>query len=246
MPQQNPILSKGRYDVRRASTPGDIAIARALRRRCFALSGPDADRYDDTSLHMLVENRQTGAVVCCFRLCVLDKCVDTKDSYSAQFYDLEPLLSRGGRLVEMGRFCIDPELQDADVLRAAWGALTAFVDDVGARMLIGCSSFAGTDPGRYRDAFSELAARYLAPSDWQVKTTSPCAVCYAEDYAHRHDVARALLQMPSLLRSYLSMGGRVSDHAVIDREMNTLHVFTGLEIAAIPEKRKRLLRALTR
>jgi len=31
---------------------------------------------------------------------------------------------------------------------------------------------------------------------------------------------------------------------VIDPVMNTLHVFTGLEIAKIPPARKRLLRAL--
>jgi len=51
-------------------------------------------------------------------------------------------------------------------------------------------------------------------------------------------------QIPPLLRSYLAMGGWVSDHAVIDRQMNTLHVFTGLEIAAIPPNRARLLRTL--
>ncbi len=50
--------------------------------------------------------------------------------------------------------------------------------------------------------------------------------------------------MPPLLRSYLLMGGWVSDHAVVDRQMNTLHVFTGLEISAIPAARKRLLRAV--
>jgi putative hemolysin len=51
-------------------------------------------------------------------------------------------------------------------------------------------------------------------------------------------------QMPPLLKTYLMMGGWVSDHAVIDRQMNTLHVFTGVEIVAIPETRKRLLRAV--
>jgi hypothetical protein len=40
------------------------------------------------------------------------------------------------------------------------------------------------------------------------------------------------------------MGGWVSDHAVIDAEMATLHVFTGVEITTIPPARKRLLRAL--
>ena len=50
--------------------------------------------------------------------------------------------------------------------------------------------------------------------------------------------------MPPLLRTYLMMGGWVSDHAVIDRQMGTLHVFTGVEIRAIPAARQRLLRAL--
>ena len=59
----------------------------------------------------------------------------------------------------------------------------------------------------------------------------------------RPDLRRASELMPPLLRTYLLMGGWVSDHAVVDRAMNTLHVFTGLEIAAIPEARKRLLRA---
>jgi len=48
--------------------------------------------------------------------------------------------------------------------------------------------------------------------------------------------------MPPLLRSYLAMGGWVSDHAVIVNELNTLHVFTGVEIARMPAGRARLLR----
>ena len=40
------------------------------------------------------------------------------------------------------------------------------------------------------------------------------------------------------------MGGWVSDHAVIDAEMNTLHVFTGVEVNNIPETRKKLLRSV--
>jgi hypothetical protein len=40
------------------------------------------------------------------------------------------------------------------------------------------------------------------------------------------------------------MGGWVSDHAVVDRQLNTMHVFTGVEIGMIPGARKRLLRAV--
>ena len=58
------------------------------------------------------------------------------------------------------------------------------------------------------------------------------------------DPKQALAQMPPLLRTYLGMGGWVSDHAVIDTQMNTLHVFTGLEIAKIPASRAQALRAV--
>ena len=52
----------------------------------------------------------------------------------------------------------------------------------------------------------------------------------------------ALRGMPPLLRTYLVMGGWVSDHAVIDNELNTLHVFTGVEIARVPRARAQVLR----
>ncbi|MBT4567722.1 MAG: ornithine-acyl-ACP acyltransferase, partial [Marinovum sp.] len=59
------------------------------------------------------------------------------------------------------------------------------------------------------------------------------------------DMRQALRRMPPLLRSYLMMGGWVSDHAVVDSQLNTLHVFTGIEIRSMPAARKRLLRALS-
>jgi putative hemolysin len=55
---------------------------------------------------------------------------------------------------------------------------------------------------------------------------------------------QALTALPPLLRLYLGIGGWVSDHAVIDRAMDTLHVFTAVEIAAIPPARQGLLRAV--
>jgi putative hemolysin len=57
------------------------------------------------------------------------------------------------------------------------------------------------------------------------------------------DERKAMQRMPPLLRTYLRMGGWVSDHAVVDCRMNTLHVFTAVEIDAIPPMRKRFLRA---
>jgi putative hemolysin len=144
----------------------------------------------------------------------------------------------------MGRFCIHPEWRDADILRVAWGAMTAYVDKAGIKMLFGCSSFHGTDAREYSDAFAMLKARHLAPTRFLPRVKAPNVFRFAARLRRKPDARKAMLKMPPLLRTYLVMGGWVSDHAVVDRDLNTLHVFTGLEIAAIPPARKRLLRAV--
>jgi ABC-type multidrug transport system fused ATPase/permease subunit len=101
-------------------------------------------------------------------------------------------------------------------------------------MLFGCSSFRGTDAQRYLDAFAMLKERHLAPALAAAGQGARRLPLRPADSRRKPDATRAMLTMPPLLRSYLAMGGWVSDHAVVDRDLNTLHVFTGLEIRAIP------------
>lgn len=236
-------LSKGKYTVRRAEGAADMAAAFALRARCFGVEGGAVDAFDDTSAHVLVEHSQTGALVATFRMGLLDG-AQILDSYAGQYYDLGALTTYQGAMLELGRFCIDSAHLDPDILRIAWAALTAYVDDRAVGFLFGCASFAGTDAAPYLDAFALLKARHLAPVCWAPRVMSPEVYEYAIELGAKPDIKRANAAMPPLLRTYLMMGGWVSDHAVVDRDMGTLHVFTGLEIGAIPPARKRLLRAL--
>ena len=111
-------------------------------------------------------------------------------------------------------------------------------------MLFGCASFHGTEAAQYRDAFAMLRARHVAPKRWLPKVKAPRVFRFSRLAQYLPDAKEAMRRMPPLLRTYLLMGGWVSDHAVVDGQMNTLHVFTGLEIAAIPPARARLLRAV--
>lgn len=248
------IIARGRYRARFAATPEDVARAQRLRYRAFiAARRPghapeedprDADPFDNVCRHVLVERLEDGRLVCCFRLLHLEGGEQIGRSYSAQYYDLDRLRAFDGPMVEMGRFCIDPEIGDPDVLRLAWAAVTRHVDEAGVRMLFGCSSFAGTEAEGYMDAFALLQERHIAPRRWLPRVKAPRIFPFSRILGGRAaDRGRAMRTLPPLLRSYLVMGGWVSDHAVVDREMDTLHVFTGLEIAAIPPERARLLRA---
>ena len=237
-------LTRGRYSARLAETPEDLCAALQLRTRAFQTDTPDGDDFDAACAHVLIEDINTAKVVCCFRMLMLEGGCELTSSYSAQFYDLQALQDFPDRMVELGRFCMDPSHQDPDILRIAWGAMTAFVDENRVEMLFGCSSFAGTETTQYLDAFAMLKARHLAPKRWLPRVKAPDVFRYAARLRRKPDAKKAMSRMPPLLKTYLLMGGWVSDHAVVDRQMNTLHVFTGVEIGAIPDARKRLLRSV--
>lgn len=236
-------LQKGRYTVRPAQSAADLTASLTLRARAFGAVGGISDRFDESAQHVLVLAQDSGKAVATFRMSLLAG-AQIDQSYAAQYYDLAKLTAFDGPMLELGRFCIDPALPDPDILRIAWAALTSYVDATGVRLLFGCSSFAGTDPADYLDAFALLKARYLAPKRWAPAVKAPDVFRYAARLDHAPDIKRANAAMPPLLRTYLMMGGWVSDHAVVDHTMGTLHVFTGLEIEAIPPARKTLLRAL--
>ncbi|PLL13302.1 ornithine-acyl-ACP acyltransferase [Tabrizicola sp. TH137] len=233
-------FSKGRYRVRWAEGTADLRAAQRLRHHAFrGTAGLDADAFDAQCDHLLIETAAGGDLVGTCRLQLLSDGAELGRTYTGQFYDLSAFREISGPFLEVGRFCMAAGGRDPDALRLAWAALTRRVDAERVALLFGCSSFPGTDPAPYADAFAALAARHLAPERlrpgrkaFETINLSPAP----------HEARRAMVQMPPLLRSYLAMGGWVSDHAVVDRDLGTLHVCTGVEIAAVPPARARLLR----
>lgn len=237
--------NRGRHRARLARSAADAQAAQKLRAEVFRgvpVVGADADRFDAEAEHILVEDTRTGQLVCCFRLLRFESGAEIARSYSAQFYDLAGLARQRGPMLEMGRFCVAPGVASTDVLRVAWGALAGYIDTHRVAFVFGCSSFGGTEADRYLDAFALLRERHLAPGRWLPRVKAPDVFRFARQLRlRRPDLRAATRAMPPLLRTYLAMGGRVSDHAVIDRDLGTLHVFTGLEIGTVPPGRAHLL-----
>lgn len=240
-------FSKGRYAARMAVTEADLDRVLSLRALVFR-GVPDAtadrDALDAGCAHVMVEEVASGRLVCTFRLLSLSNGRELNISYAAQHYDLTSLSAYPSPMVEMGRFCVAPDMHDPDILRTAWAAITRHVGDLGVGLLFGCSSFPGTEPQAYLDAFAMLHDRHLAPRRWLPRVKAPRVFRFGPALSGvRRDPLRAQRAMPPLLRTYLMMGGWVSDHAVVDDDLGTLHVFTGVEVGKVPESRARLLRA---
>lgn len=238
-------LRKGCFIAREAMDACDIERARELRQSRFDLSHSDHDPYDDHCTHVVIEDARSGALVGTFRYAVMFGENLAQQAYSAQFYGLDKIAQHASKVLEIGRFCMTSDVLDTDILRVAWGALTKVVDAENIDHMVGCSSFDGIDPTPYVPALSLLAKRHLAQA--QIAATPKAAeiIAYGAALAGRDVDARgAMHSMPPLLKTYLGMGGRVSDHAVVDRDMKTFHVFTSVEIAKIPPARARALRAV--
>ena len=141
-------------------------------------------------------------------------------------------------MLEVGRFCIDASYAPQDAVRLAWGSLAQVVKACRIEMLFGCSSFDGISSGPHQAGFHVLNARHVAPPEWRPGIGASEIIRFDHLPCSAADPRAGWAALPPLLRSYLAMGGWVSDHAVVDRTMNTLHVFTGLEVAKVPLKRR--------
>ena len=130
-----------------------------------------------------------------------------------------------------------------DVLRLAWGAMTRVVDEGQAGLVVGCSSVRGAGWEAHRAGLALLAAEFVGPADHRPgrKAAEVVELGWAGPVGDRR---ASLAGLPPLLRTYLGMGGWVSDHAVVDRELDTLHVFTCVEVDRIPAARVASLRAV--
>jgi putative hemolysin len=239
-------MQTGGLVARLAEGPADLVRAQELRHLLFraarglsAPGGREVDRFDDLCQHVLIEDG-SGRLLGGFRAFILPA-QRLGESYSAQFYDLTPLSIQPGPMMELGRFCTHPEASDPDVLRLALAAITRLVETAGVTLMFGCTSFPGADPARHASALAHLGQHHLAPAGQGPGRGGAASVTLPK---HAGDMGRTPVALPPLLRSYLALGGWVSDHAVIDPDLDTLHVFTAVEVARIPPARLRSLRAL--
>jgi putative hemolysin len=229
--------------ARLAESPTDMARIMAFRSAAFPRdSGTEEDAQDALSFHVMVEGED--GLLAYFRSMLFGWGAGLEQGYSAQFYDVAPLAGYARPVAEMGRFCVAPGGVHPDVLRLAWGAMTRLVDEGQAGLLVGCTSFRGADWEAHRPGLALLAAEFLGPADHRPGRKAAEIVDFPACAGPLTDRRAGLAALPPLLRTYLGMGGWVSDHAVADRVLNTLHVFTCVEVDNVPPARAASLRAV--
>jgi len=229
--------------ARLAQGAADRGRVMDLRRAAFPrVAGEEEDAQDALSAHVMVEGE--GRVLASFRVMLFGWGAGLEQGYAARFYDVGPLAGYAKPIAEMGRFCVAPGGVHPDVLRLAWGAMTRLVDEGQAGLIVGCSSFRGADWRLHRSGLALLAEGFIGPAEHLPGRKAAEVVDYPALVGPVVDRRASLAGLPPLLRTYLGMGGWVSDHAVADRDLDTLHVFTCVEVDRVPPARAASLRAV--
>jgi len=247
-----PEVRAGNLGVRLASTPAEIDAVEALRYRVFygemgaepdaatARTGRDRDRFDAIADHLLVVDHAIGSgaegVVGTYRLIQHDAAKRLGGFYSASEYDISPILNFPGRIMELGRSCVDVAYRHGAAMQLLWRGIAAYVFHYQIDLMFGCASLPGTDPDAVAMELTYLYLNHLAPPALRPRALPHRFVEMRRLRPEMLDPKRALALLPPLVKGYLRLGGFVGDGAVIDRQFNTTDVAVVVKTDLVTDK----------
>ncbi len=170
-----------------------------------------------------------------YRLLRQDRANAHDGFYSAQEYDIAPMLARhaGKNFLELGRSCVLARYRSKRTLELLWRGIWAYVKHHRIDVLFGCASLDGTNPLAHAAGLSFLSHFAPASDEWCVRALPERHVPMQMIAPDSVDKRRALASLPPLIKGYLRCGAKIGDGAVIDRQFGTTDVFVVMPVAEL-------------
>jgi putative hemolysin len=156
--------------------------------------------------------------------------------YSADEYELGPVLAFPGQVIELGRSCVDAAYRKSAVMQLLWRGIAAYVFRHRIGLMFGCASLHGTDPDALAAELTYLHAHHLAPPELRMRAVASRYVEMRRTDPAAISPLRALAALPPLIKGYLRLGGFVGDGAVIDSQFNTIDVAIVVKTDLVTDK----------
>ncbi len=209
-------LRGGHLGVRIATSEAEIDAVQALRWRVFyeemkaepseaaLASRRDVDAFDAVADHLLVVDHAIGpgpeGVVGTYRLIQQDAAEQIGRFYSDEEYDLGPLVSFGGKLLELGRSCVAMEYRGRAVMQLMWRGIAAYVFRHQIDLMFGCASLPSTNPDDWAAELTYLYENHLAPPALRPRALPDRYVEMCRMDPEDLDMRRALATLPPLIK----------------------------------------------
>lgn len=236
-------IEAGAYRLRFARSAEDIDRLLTLRFEVFNLelgegldesyeTGRDADRFDSSCHHMLVE-RTDGTMIGTYRMQTAAMAAAGNGFYSAIEYDLDAL-PRGMReeSVEIGRACIHRRHRKRTVLFLLWQGLARYMVHNRLRYLFGCCSLTSQDQAAGIRLYRQLVAAGKVRPDLDVPV-----LAHARCQAPTEQVEEVPeVEIPQLFATYLRYGALVCSRPAIDRDFKTIDYLVLMDTATLSRR----------
>lgn len=245
-------LRAGNLGVRTAATAAEVDAAQALRYRVFyeemganpsadaRAARRDVDRFDPVADHLLVIDHELGegaaGVVGTYRMIQREGAARLGGFYSAHEYDISAIEAFPGRVLELGRSCVDAVYRGRAAMQLLWRGLMAYVAEQEIDLMFGCASLGGVDPDALALELSYLHERHLAPPPLRMRALPDRYVDMRRMDRAAVDARIGSLSLPPLIKGYLRAGGFVGDGAVVDREFNTIDVAIVVKVDLVTKR----------
>jgi putative hemolysin len=247
-----PELRVGSMGVRIAVTAAEVDAVQALRYRVFydemgatadavaTAARRDRDIYDAVADHLLVVDHAIGAgaegIVGTYRLIQREAAAKLGRFYSADEYEITSIVNFPGRILELGRSCVDAAYRSRVAMQLLWRGIAAYVFHYQIDLMFGCASLHGTDPDKLAADLTYLYYNHLAPPAVRPRALPHRYVDMRRMAPDLLDSKRVQSQLPPLIKGYLRLGGFVGDGAVIDRQFNTTDVAVVVKTDLVTDK----------
>lgn len=219
-----------------AQSAQEVQETQALRYRVFAgelgaqIDGGadrlDADRYDRYCRHLMVRELETGRVIACTRILTDARAAETGGFYSASEFDLDMIHSLPGRVMEIGRTCVDPAFRSGTVIALLWQGIADYVTRNDYDYLFGCASIGMEDGGGAAHAILDtLRRKYMSPLWQRVQPLNPLPAADAPPAGP--------VRMPPLLKAYVNLGAKACGEPCWDPDFNCADVFMLLNVSEL-------------
>jgi putative hemolysin len=245
-------LRSGNLGVRLAAGAAEIDAVQALRYRVFygemgarpdaetLSSQRDRDIYDTVADHLLVVDHALGegpeSVVGTYRLIQREGARQVGHFYSSGEYDIARIEAIPGRIMELGRSCVDAPYRSRAVMQLLWRGIAAYVFQHTIELMFGCASLPGIDPDALAPELTYLYYHHLAPAAIRPRALPHRYIEMRRLDRDAIDARAALVGLPPLIKGYLRLGGFVGDGAVIDPQFNTTDVAVVVQTDLVTEK----------
>tara|TARA_B100001741_G_scaffold40920_1_gene29205 strand:- start:3136 stop:4011 length:876 start_codon:yes stop_codon:yes gene_type:complete len=229
-----PIIFKN-FTIKIAESNFEIKKAQSLRYKIFfkekkikkksfkLLLQRDYDFYDKISDHLIIidNNREIrDNVIGTYRL-LRGNCAKLyRGFYTEQEFDISNLKKNFSSkdILELGRSCVHPQYRSGIILKLLWQGISNYIKMYKIKILMGCASFHGTNPSKFKDEFSLLYESYRLPEDYDVKSLQSNEISFNKNINH----LTTFNKLPPLIKGYLRAGGMVSENFYIDTEFETI------------------------